>query len=236
MNLFRLLLAALSIFYISKEVLAADDDYLQCTRAINFYEKKYNLPRNLLHSIATVESGKWNEQHKRLLPWPWALNVAGKAYYFANKQEAVDFLKIMLDKGIEQIDVGCTQINWYYHGKRHFKKPENAFNPLFNTAYAAHFLSQNYSKTKDWGKAVATYHSNTEERGKNYVAKVHKILHNNQLGSKVGFDKRQTKKIYNERSTNRTYHKVIINKNLINIDSNIIVRGDTKKDGVTLLP
>ncbi|AEI89518.1 MAG: Transglycosylase-putative [Candidatus Midichloria mitochondrii] len=229
MYLFRLLLVLLSINLTINKAAAAESDYLHCTKAINFYEERYKLPRNLLHSIATVESGKWNEKHKRILPWPWTLNVAGKAHYFATKQEAVNFLKSVLAKGIEQVDVGCAQINWYYHGKKHFKKPEHAFNPVFNTAYAAYFLSQNYERTKDWAKAVAIYHSRTEEKGKNYAAKVHKIWHNHRLGSKVGFDRKQ-------KIEPKTYHRVIISRNLNNLDSDIIVRTSAKDSSVTMLP
>ena len=232
MYLFKLCFVILSIGYlINQTAFTAENDYLHCTQAINFYEEKYKLPRNLLHSIATIESGRWNTKHKRVLPWPWTLNVAGKAYYFTTKQEAVDFLKSVLDKGIEQVDVGCTQINWYYHGKKHFKKPENAFNPVFNTAYAAYFLSQNYERTKDWSRAIAIYHSSTGEKGKNYAAKVYKIWRSHHLGSKVGFDKKKHFTAAGPKM--KTYHKAIIN----NVNNNdIMVRTNLKRTNVAVLP
>lgn len=232
MYLFKLWFIILFIGYlIGQTAFAAKNDYLHCTKAINFYEERYKLPRNLLHSIATVESGRWNAEHKRVLPWPWTLNVAGKAYYFSTKQEAVDFLKSVLERGIEQVDVGCAQINWYYHGKKHFKKPEHAFNPVFNTAYAAHFLSQNYEKTKDWSRAIAIYHSNTREKGKNYASKVYKIWRNNRLGSKVGFDqKKQSNKVDYE---SRTYHQIIIDRDL---NSDIMVRTSLKETKTIVMP
>lgn len=199
---------------VASQTFAAEDDYIQCTRAINFYEEKYGLPRNLLHSIAIVESGKWVAKHNKMLPWPWALNVAGQAYYFANKGEAVSFLKTVLERGIEQVDIGCTQINWYYHGKKYFKKPEDAFNPVFNTAYAAHFLSNNYLKTKDWTKAVAIYHSYTEDKGRNYVDKVHKIWKSNNMHNKHHKYAINQKDVRAKKSTRKpkTFHKLFIKR------------------------
>lgn len=150
-------------------------EYQHCTRAINFYEKRYNLPADLLYSIVVVESGKWNKGYNKVLPWPWSLNVEGKPYYFSTKLEAVNFLKKMIESGVENIDIGCSQINWYYHGKKYFKKPEHVLNPVLNISYAAYFLSRNYALTRDWKSAVARYHSRTEARGNEYFSKVSSV-------------------------------------------------------------
>jgi hypothetical protein len=198
--------------FINFQAFAIESDHKHCTMAIRFYENQYELPKNLLHSIATVESGRWNEESQQVLPWPWTLNVAGKPYYFENKSDAVTFLKSMLAKGIEQIDIGCAQINWYYHGKKHFKTPEHAFNPLFNAAYAAFFLSQNYNKTKNWDKAVAIYHSKAEDKGRNYVLKVKNILNTHHLRS-TNKRKEQTILIASIKAP-KTFHKLLIDRNI----------------------
>jgi hypothetical protein len=207
-------------------------EYLQCTRAVNFYERKYNLPKNLLHSVATVESGRWNHEHRRLLPWPWTLNVEGRPYYFDNKKEAVKFLKGILAQGIEQVDVGCMQVNWHYHGKKHFKKAENAFNPVLNVEYAAQLLAQNHEKVGNWKRAVAIYHSKTADKGNNYAAKVQKILFDDSVGSKVGFDKKRA---------NRAPISVVKNNprffvNNSRIRDSIIVHAKNKINASVILP
>lgn len=159
-------------------VIALDRTYQRCLKATSVYEKVYELPPGLLHSITIVESGKWNKDHQKMLPHPWTLNVQGKPHYFDSKLEAVKFLKKMIAKGIENIDIGCAQINWKHHGKHNFRSPEDVLNPNFNIAYAAYFLSQNFLETGNWNKAVAIYHSRAE-RGKVYSAKVRGIWRDN---------------------------------------------------------
>ncbi len=147
-------------------------DHNHCVSAISIYEKKYGLPRGLLQSIALVESGLWSKSKKKLLPHPWSLNINGKSYYFKTQAEALAFFKSSLARGIENIDVGCGQVNWRVHGKYHFKKPENALNPTYNIAYAAYFLSKNFAETRNWRGAIAMYHSRSKEKGEEYYAKV----------------------------------------------------------------
>ncbi len=142
-----------------------------CLKAINFYEHHYKLPVNLLHALTVVESGKWHEGYNMRLPWPWALNVEGKPYFFDNKEQAELFLAKNIDQGITSIDIGCGQINWKHHG-HYFKKPEYLLNPTYNIAYSAYFLAKNYSETQDWFKAIANYHSRTPSLGNQYLQKV----------------------------------------------------------------
>ena len=168
-TLYKLLLALILVL---KSFDALAFDYKHCISAVDFYEDKYNLPKNLLHSITITESGRWDEQSKKLMPSPWTLNVEGKPYYFNNREDALRFFKKMLASGIESIDVGCAQVNWYHHGKHYFSSPEDAINPALNIKYAARLLSKNYIETNNWTKAVAIYHSRNAARGNNYASKV----------------------------------------------------------------
>ena len=167
--LYKLLIFLLFILS-NSYVLAFDSHY--CIHAINLYQEKYKIPKNLLHSIAIIESGRWHKEKKDLVPSPWTLNIAGTPYYFDNREEALNFFKKALSEGIENIDVGCAQINWYYHGKHHFKNPESALNPASNIAYAAQLLSKNFLETSDWLKAVGIYHSKNITKGNDYAVKV----------------------------------------------------------------
>lgn len=150
-------------------------DYGKCLKAIDFYERKYSIPHNLLYALTIVESGRWQEAHNISLPYPWVLNIEGQPYFFENKQEATTFLKKALKQGKKSIDVGCGQVNIHYHG-HHFEKPENLLNPVYNIAYTAYFMARNFAESGNWPKAVAQYHSRTPELGKNYWQKVQAVL------------------------------------------------------------
>lgn len=146
-------------------------DAKQCLNAIRYYEGKYNIPQNLLRSIALVESGRWHEPTKSYVPWPWSANLGGESFFFANKNEAVRFIKAQIAKGKKNIDVGCNQINLYHHGEN-FYNIEQALNPELNARYAAQFLHSHYENKKNWLVAVGNYHSLTPHLGKGYAAKV----------------------------------------------------------------
>lgn len=144
----------------------------QCISAIQQYENQYQIPKNLLHAISIVESGRWHEGAKKVMPWPWSVNVDGAAYYFDTRQQAVDFVKKKLKEGVGNIDVGCNQISWQFHG-HNFESIEQAIHPVHNSKFAAQFLKQHYMETKDWVKATGRYHSRTEGLGSAYSQKVH---------------------------------------------------------------
>ena len=149
-------------------------EHMRCIEAIGYYEKKYNLPKNLLYAISIVESGSKSDKHGVVLPWPWTLNISGSSYFYQSPEKALVLLRQAVNKN-SQVDVGCAQINWHHHG-HHFKNnPQHIFNPVYNVAYAAHFLTNNYLETKQWSKAVAYYHSRSVERGAAYANKVMKI-------------------------------------------------------------
>ncbi len=152
------------------------DPELLCLVSSSYYERKYNIPKDLLRSISIVESGKWNREYKMTFAWPWIVGIDGKGEYFKSYGEAAAFLRKAVARG-ENVDIGCHQINWKYHG-HHFNKPEELLHPKINAAYAAHFLIEKFNSAKDWSKAVAHYHSHTPEFGDRYLKKVHSVLEN----------------------------------------------------------
>lgn len=145
----------------------------QCSNYFEYIEEKHNLPRHLLRSISAVETGRWHSQSQLYFFWPWAVNQGGRAYYYANKEEAIAGVKKMLEKGLTSIDIGCMQINLHHHPDA-FINLEQAFEPKDNIEYAASFLKRNYQNYYNWFQAVASYHSQAEI-GKSYAEKVLKI-------------------------------------------------------------
>lgn len=147
---------------------------LKCTKMFPHFERRYQIPIDILHSIALKESGKAHSEHKIRVISPWSANVEGQGYHFDNKREAVAFVKQQLKMGKTSIDVGCMQINLKYHPSA-FKSVEHAFEPRFNVNYGASFLRLKYDNLQDWHKAIAHYHSATPELGLKYRQDVLKI-------------------------------------------------------------
>lgn len=146
----------------------------RCMNYFEYFEEKYKIPKHLLRSISTIESGRWNQKAGLYLPWPWAVNQGGKAYYYSTKEEAIEGVKSMLARGITNIDIGCMQINLHHHPEA-FNNLNQAFEPKDNIEYASNFLRNNYESFSSWKKAVAAYHS-LSELGINYASKVYNIF------------------------------------------------------------
>jgi hypothetical protein len=95
----------------------------------------------------------------------------GQGYFFKTKAEALARIKTLMSEGEKNIDVGCMQINLYYHGSA-FKNIAEALDPKANIAYAAGYLKKLYSMSGDWVIAMGNYHSTTPKLNKAYKAKV----------------------------------------------------------------
>lgn len=136
----------------------------QCLKSINLLKDRTTVPKALLLKIAKVESGIGRQK----TPWPWAIQVQGKSYYFKNQLAATLYIKQLLLLGIENFDVGCFQINWKWH-KDKVRTPQELLNPNKNTLIAAQFLNDLKAQHQSWVKAVAYYHSSHPLQGQNYA-------------------------------------------------------------------
>ena len=168
--------AAVAAFALSAPVAKADyflNQVQQCTSHLPAAERIHNIPSHWLAAIASTESGRYHKGLDLTVPWPWTINANGKGYWFESKEEAIAKVEELQAKGIKSIDVGCMQVNLYFHSQA-FANLEQAFNPAHNIAYAAKFLSDNYDELKSWTKATAAYHSRTPSRGQSYYRKVYK--------------------------------------------------------------
>ena len=83
----------------------------------------------------------------------------------------MDAVRELQKQGVENIDVGCMQINLKYHPEA-FDSIEDALDPRKNVAYAADFLKRNYQETKSWGEAATRYHSKTVHKAFKYEDKL----------------------------------------------------------------
>ena len=148
------------------------NENLICNELARKIEVEYNLPTNILASIAVVEAGR--RQHDgSIKPWPWSLNHAGKSLFFDNKTQALEYLKTNITSKFRNIDVGCMQINVRWHQEQ-FKSFSAMIDPRNNIEYAASFLIHLKEVHGSWEYAIKHYHSATPKLHKKYYAKVEK--------------------------------------------------------------
>lgn len=132
------------------------------------------IPPGLLAAVARVESGRAS-QDSGLRAWPWTLNAGGEGSFFATADAALVHFATLRAEGRDNIDIGCMQLNWRWHGTA-FPDAPSMLDPVANTRYAAHFLRQLYDTAGSWTAAVALYHSRDPDRGEAYAGKVMAVL------------------------------------------------------------
>jgi hypothetical protein len=128
---------------------------------------RHGIPEGVLAAIARTESGGG----LRSSAWPWTLNRAGEGMYLGTEGEALAQLGAILETGHTNVDVGCMQVNWRWHGEA-FDSLEQMMDPAANTEYAARFLVDLWRREGTWDAAVQAYHSTDPERGAAYLARV----------------------------------------------------------------
>jgi hypothetical protein len=155
-----------------------------CREAGLAAERAAHLPPGLLHAIGIVESGRPDPQTGRLAAWPWTINAEGVGRAFATRTEAIAATRALQERGIVSIDIGCFQVNLFYHPAA-FASLQEAFDPAANAVYAARFLSSLRATTGSWQSAVAAYHSADPERGGAYGERIWTIFRQSDQGDTV---------------------------------------------------
>jgi hypothetical protein len=144
----------------------------QCSSAIAAAESKYQLPPNLLGSIAKVESGRPIASIEKVQPWPWTIDADGQGLFLDSRAAAVAWAQQGLKRGVQFMDIGCLQVDWQLHPGA-FKSLDQAFDPVANADYAARYLRSLYDEAHgDWNVAVGWYHSHTIDLAADYRYRV----------------------------------------------------------------
>ena len=144
---------------------------LSCLDAASRAETEWNLPPGMLAAIGRIESGRLNPLTRQVEPWPLAINSTGTDRYHASLLDAVADVTREQASGIRSLDVGCFQINLFYHPMA-FANLDEAFDPLANARYAARFLTALRTEAGSWNLAIARYHSAVPDIGEPYRQKV----------------------------------------------------------------
>jgi hypothetical protein len=156
-------LAALSIF--NRAV--AEPQSLVCEREMTRASAKYGVPLGVLYAVGLTETGR------RGTLSPFALNIEGPSYFPDTLDEALQKFHEAENRGAKLIDIGCMQINHYYHGG-HFSSVEAMFDPHTNVDYAARYLKDLKDQEGSWTLAAARYHAgpDNDPAQKQYVCEV----------------------------------------------------------------
>ena len=168
--------ALATILYFTSQTIAYESQVFDtnknyCEEMTKNIEKKFGIPQNLLSAISLVETGRWDKSRNASFTWPWTVTSGGKGHFFNSKAEAIEEISYLISKGVKNIDVGCMQVNLFYHGSA-FKSISEALDPETNVTYAANYLRKLFSKNNNWIKAASDYHSTTPKLNKAYKARL----------------------------------------------------------------
>jgi soluble lytic murein transglycosylase-like protein len=142
-------------------------DASTCEREMSLAAKRYDVPLAVLYAVGLTETGRRGSLQ------PFALNIEGPSYFAASLSEALRIFDEAQKHGARLIDVGCMQINHYFHG-RHFRSIAAMFDPHENVDYAARFLRELRTREGSWTLAAARYHAgpDNDPAQKRYVCLV----------------------------------------------------------------
>jgi soluble lytic murein transglycosylase-like protein len=163
-------LAVLAAFIFSTTGVSRADngaDGRTCEREMMRASSKYGVPLGMLYSVGLTETGRRGSLQ------PYAMNVEGKAVFSNSAAEAIQQFEAARRSGARLIDLGCMQINHYFHREK-FTSLESMFNPRDNVEYAARFLKELKGRHETWTMAVARYHAgpDNDPAQKRYVCRV----------------------------------------------------------------
>jgi hypothetical protein len=152
----------------------SEDATQACGAAASRAEREWRLPTGLLAAIGIIESGR--RAPNGIVPtiWPWTINAGGRGFYHPSKAAAVDMVRGLQRIGVSIIDVGCFQVDLFYHPYA-FASLEEAFDPDANARAAARILSLGRLGSTGWDGAIAAYHSASPLLGVVYLQKVRAI-------------------------------------------------------------
>lgn len=145
----------------------AADQALLCEREMTRAAAKYDVPLGVLYAVGLTETGRRGSLS------PFALNIEGPSFFPADLTEAMQLFDRAQRGGAKLIDVGCMQINHFYHGS-HFRSVAEMFDPHQNVDYAARYLRELEAQEGSWTLAAARYHAgpSNDPAQKQYVCAV----------------------------------------------------------------
>jgi soluble lytic murein transglycosylase-like protein len=142
-----------------------------CERELARASAKYSIPLPILYAVGLTESG-YNGSLQ-----PYTLYMEGKGHVSSNLQDALKLFREAHGRGVQLIDIGCMQVNYYWH-KQEFRTLEEMFDPRLNVEQAARFLQTLRKRHGTWTMALARYNAGPKNTvaQKRYVCRIMKHL------------------------------------------------------------
>ena len=174
-----LFLIASLVLSISEPLVAEAKQFAaDCEQHISAAARTEGIPPGLLYAMALTESGSSGRLQ------PYALNIEGEAFIASSQREAMTAFDKARKDGKDLIDLGCMQINYFYHHAE-FQSAADMLDPHKNISYAAKHLKSLQMRHGSWTEAVARYHAGPKNKAAQhrYVCKVLSNLVNNDFGN-----------------------------------------------------
>lgn len=159
---------------------AGTDGARACLDATRKAAAQTEVPLAILQTIALAESGR-PVGGQPFQPWPWTVHARGKGHWFDTPQQAISFVQTVLDGGERNIDIGCFQLNYRWHGEA-FDSLAQMFDPASNATYAAKFLGNLRQEAGSWKLAAGAYHSRTQTYADRYIQRLEEVFVQNLSG------------------------------------------------------
>ncbi|WP_036713808.1 hypothetical protein [Paracoccus sp. J55] len=147
-----------------------------CEWAAQQAAQEYGVPMDIMGALTLTETGRRLDGVVR--PWAWSANAEGEGTWFDDPASAVAFAEDRVARGRTNIDIGCFQLNYRWHGEN-FSSVAQMFDPLENARYAARFVRDLHGEMGDWRIAAGAFHSRTQVHAQRYLARfdtLHQML------------------------------------------------------------
>ncbi|WP_220495364.1 hypothetical protein [Paracoccus sp. MC1862] len=146
----------------------ADQPAAVCEWAAMTAAAEMGVPPDILGALTLTETGRRRGDLVR--PWAWSVNAEGAGSWFDDPAEALAFAQDRIEQGRVNLDIGCFQLNYRWHGEN-FPSVVEMFDPLENARYAARFVRDLHAETGDWRRAAGAFHSRTTVHANRYLAR-----------------------------------------------------------------
>lgn len=156
-----------ALFICSAGAAKASTDVRPCESEMARAAQIHGIPLGILYAVGLTETGR------RGALYPYALGAEGQTVFAKNLDDAVANFEAMRHRGVKLIDLGCMQINHYFHGDK-FDSVRAMFDPAKNVDYAARFLKALKAREGSWTMAVARYNAgpNNQPAQKRYICHI----------------------------------------------------------------
>jgi soluble lytic murein transglycosylase-like protein len=157
---------------------ASTDNVRPCESEMARAAQIHGIPLGILYAVGLTETGR------RGALYPYALGAEGQTVFAKNLDDAMANFEAMRHRGVKLIDLGCMQINHYFHGDK-FVSVRAMFDPAKNVDYAARFLKALKQREGSWTMAVARYNAgpNNQPAQKRYICHIVDHLVSSGFGS-----------------------------------------------------